>query len=116
MGTNFYLHSKECATCGRADPPLHIGKRSGGYVFLLHVSDPRWLDDEPVPTSLAAWATLLVSAAEEGSTIRDEYGTCYTPAAMLAIVNEPTGRHRTPSDFAWCAGENVCDYGVGEFL
>jgi len=39
MGTNYYLMTKECPTCGhiKEEDKIHIGKSSAGWVFALHV-------------------------------------------------------------------------------
>lgn len=48
MGTNYYAeYQPPCPTCGRQDPPLHIGKSSAGWCFSLHVIPELGLNDWP---------------------------------------------------------------------
>lgn len=35
MGTNYYLKSQPCESCGQCQNPLHIGKSSVGWRFLF---------------------------------------------------------------------------------
>lgn len=92
MGTNFYLHASACSECGRADPPRHIGKRSAGWVFLLHVE--RGDADRRIPENLAGWEALFNT---DGLVILDGYGCAYTTAAMLLVIREGRGK-RHPAE------------------
>ena len=65
MGTNYYLHENVCECCGRGDPPLHIGKSSGGWCFALHVIPEEGLN------SLDDWVDRIVPTLS--GDIRDEY-------------------------------------------
>lgn len=73
MGTNYYLEPRkaDCIECGR---PLeeterrHIGKSSGGWVWL-------WRGYEsPALTAAASWFAYLAEAVGGGASIVDEYG------------------------------------------
>ena len=88
MGTNFYLHESACSECGRADPRRHIGKRSIGWVFLLHVEA---MTNRKIPNTLEGWEELF---AQDGLDILDEWGVHWTAAAMLLIINDPEGKRR----------------------
>ena len=77
MGTNFYLHSDECETCGRSAEPLHIGKSSIGWCFLLHVDEEVGIDN------LADWCQII---GKKGSWIKDEYGDSISAGKMLEII------------------------------
>ena len=77
MGTNYYLHTNECANCHREDEPLHIGKSSAGWCFGLHV--------HPDIQSLEDWKKRW---AAPGVTIKDEYGDTVSPDEMERIVTQ----------------------------
>jgi hypothetical protein len=79
MGTNYYWAEQEapCACCGRSFQPIHIGKSSGGWCFLLHVIPEDGIHD------LADWEACW---AKPGSIIEDEYGTRLSPETMRAII------------------------------
>lgn len=83
MGTNYYLHGKVCAHCGRGEDPLHIGKSSGGWCFGLHVIPEKEIN------SLEDWKMEWVK--DPASVIRDEYGNNLTPEEMLLIITKRTG-------------------------
>lgn len=81
MGCNFYLHGLEetipCPHCGQdiSEPPLHIGKSSGGWVFALHVIPERDLN------SLDDWMALL-RKHEPTTEIRSEEGEVLSIAEL----------------------------------
>ena len=96
MGTNLYLHGPACKACARdLTEPLHIGKRSAGWVFALHLRSPDELFpyEGNVPATLAEWVELFET---EGFTIVDEYGVNWTPAAALLVINDGVGKRSTP--------------------
>ncbi len=37
MGTNYYIKTKKCPTCGHKPEGLHIGKSSAGWKFLFQL-------------------------------------------------------------------------------
>ena len=77
MGTNFYLDTNVCPTCGHPAERLHIGKSSGGWCFALHVDDKHQdLDDW-----IAAWS-------QPGAVISDECGDTVDAAAMFSKITE----------------------------
>ncbi len=41
MGTNYYLLTDVCPTCGRCKEKLHIGKSAMGWRFLFHAIEGR---------------------------------------------------------------------------
>lgn len=116
MGTNYYLYRKpDCECCGRNDPPLHIGKSSGGWVFSLHV-----IPEEGINT-LSDWAREFSSAS---AVIKDECDSLISAEEMLDIIKNrsPFGIDRKPLrrheiDGRWCIGhgEGTWDYMPGEF-
>ena len=130
MGTNYYLMTGHCESCGRADDK-HIGKSSGGWCFSLHV-----YPDEQINT-LDDWRRLWVTAP-----IRNEYGERVPVEEMERIVTErkpwptasgqdqpaqwyrdnhaapgPNGFARHAIEPGHCVGhgEGTWDYIVGEF-
>ena len=78
MGTNYFHHAPRknyCECCGRYDEGkiTHIGKSSGGWVFLLHVTD--------TIKSLEDWEKVW-----ETGEIYDEYENRITPHDMYEII------------------------------
>lgn len=70
MGTNYYLRRDVCRHCNQsAQPELHIGKSSGGWVFHFRGYPEDWND--PVIHSKADWEKVISNPAHE---IYDEYG------------------------------------------
>ncbi len=88
MGTNYYVKSEICKTCGKSDEDLHIGKSSGGWCFSLHVHpdlDINNLDD---------WKRYLNSNLV---TIVDEYGDIVSFERLMSNITERKwGRKRGP--------------------
>jgi hypothetical protein len=92
MGTNYYLAKKNppADDLFTQTSPLHIGKRSGGWAFLLNTS---------VISSLEEWQKLWTSS---DYVITDEYGLTIKPEDMSEIVLEGCKNgygfihHRTP--------------------
>jgi len=82
MGTNFYIQeTKFCPCCDQIvgeENTYHIGKRSSGWAFLLH------LDKEQNINSL-----LDIIKLWDGKVIIDEYEKKYTPEQMLEIIVSP---------------------------
>jgi hypothetical protein len=79
MGTNYYLHENICKYCGRSDKPLHIGKSSAGWHFMLHVIpqyDIHSLDD---------WRNRFL---QWGGQIRSENGEKISIEKMITIISE----------------------------
>lgn len=108
MGTNFYLD--------RPDKPwLHIGKRSAGNVFYLHVRDPKGEReyDHDVPAGLAGWWVLWTS---RGAEIVDDNRERLTPDQMARIVTESPESARRHPDGKYCLGHMPgYDLVVGSF-
>lgn len=77
MGMNYTLHRNLCPHCGRGDEPLHIGKASLGWVFMLHVYPEHGINDLP------DWISLFHAP---GNVIRDEGDRVIPPHAMLATI------------------------------
>lgn len=85
MGTNYYIQTGRCSSCGRPNPHNHhIGKASFGWRFL-------WAplpDDAPgTEVTQAAWFAYL-----EGKTIVDEYGEVITLADFRRMVEAKQGQ------------------------
>lgn len=103
MGTNYYWCINHCNSCGRNDR-YHIGKRSGGWRFLLR-GYPRGIEDHDTLAALTAapvmswedWKKVVVRAPEDRSDplfkvpwshIEDEYGEVISPDEFEKIVEE----------------------------
>lgn len=108
MGTNYYIYSKPCPTCGRADEIYHIGKSSGGWCFSLHVDPVNGINDLSDIKKL--W---------KGKIIKDEYGDEISKQGMLKLItkrscprddNDAPYGYRSWEDFHWrnnsCPGLN----------
>jgi hypothetical protein len=65
MGTNYYAKEEPCSYCGRGGDPIHIGKSSAGWVFLLHVIPEMGIN------SLDDWKRFC---RKKQVKIEDEYG------------------------------------------
>lgn len=89
MGTNYYLRTPACPSCGHSEHELHVGKSSDGWLFGLRiyptddgrlaafgVTEIRELDD---------WRPLF-----EKFPIYDEYGRRVEAVELLAIITERT--------------------------
>lgn len=77
MGTNYYLKSKPCPHCGKADSERHIGKSSGGWHFSLHVYPEDGIQDLP------DWIPLFADPLSE---IRDEYDVKLSAFEMREVI------------------------------
>lgn len=77
MGTNYYIESDTCASCGHTPEPLHIGKSSAGWCFALHVYPERGIVD------LDDW-----QKEWHGKRIKDEYGLDIAPAELLKTITD----------------------------
>jgi hypothetical protein len=77
MGTNFYIET--CDADGFTDM-VHIGKRSGGWVFSFQGG---------IYASIDAWQKRLdETVTSNGENIQDEYGTVYTVQEFWEMVEE----------------------------
>lgn len=79
MGTNYYLHKKQCPTCKRQDI-VHIGKSSAGWPFAF-ASDDMGKTIEEVRKNLKG-------------KILDEYGRPMSRKKFLEYVESRTFRER----------------------
>lgn len=83
MSTNFYLYrpSDPCEACGheRNEPwRVHIGKSSGGWVFLWRGWDGTEGYGPGVPLETPdAWFAYLADEMRKGAEIKDEYRVSY---------------------------------------
>lgn len=78
MGTNYYWHAKPpCAHCNHSEEPLHIGKSSFGWVFMLRIHPS--LDINSLDDWRRTWTT---------GTILNEYKEGVTTEDMLAIITQ----------------------------
>lgn len=92
MGMNYYLVGKSpCQACHRAYPALHIGKKSVGYKFTLHV----FKDREDGPTNLHEWTEKF---REFGVFIEDEMGKRVTKEKILDMLAD--GYTTSTADFS----------------
>lgn len=115
MSTNYYWYkAKVCTCCKRIYEPIHIGLRTAGWNFSLHVIPE--LDINTLKDWERLWNT-------EGSYILDEYGSTITAKDMLAIVkgtnlHKPTNLRKAPVDRKYCIGHaegGHYSYCIGDF-
>lgn len=124
MGTNFYLRRPD-------SPTLHIGKSSGGWVFMLHIYPELGINN------LDDWKSVF---CDPYALIQDEYGKIKAPVRMLDWITNrswgdghachpqsvydqnhaepgPNGLLRSKVDGVHCVGhgEGTWDYIVGDF-
>jgi hypothetical protein len=82
MGTNYYLHSPSCPTCGKPHVEReHIGKSSGGWCFALCYN-------EEAHMSLDDWKAYLTTRLSEGYTIQNEYYATIAYEDLISIITE----------------------------
>jgi hypothetical protein len=80
MGTNYYYFRKpKCECCGREFEPLHIGKSSVGWCFLLHVEPELGIN------TLDDWKSWF---KVKGSYIRNECNEIRSEPEMIQIITE----------------------------
>jgi len=91
MGTNYYIHYDVCEHCGKAKRVWHIGKKSAGWCFTLHVEPSESINtlDDIIPMMYA-----------ENSVIKNEYGETFSASHMLSIIKDlpPTSRPQLTDD------------------
>lgn len=132
MGTNYYLHAPKCFHCGKEDePPIHLGKSSGGWCFGLHVM---------IEKGISSWEDVKQLIEEklcEEWCIKNEYGDQISLIEFIDIVTKRSS-DKEPSSF-WLSqnhaikgpnnlarsvvdnwhcighGEGPYDYIIGEF-
>ena len=109
MGTNYYYYEKlECECCHRPYEAIHIGKRSSGWAFALHV----------IPGEIEGIEDWIAMFYRAGSSIVDEYGRSIVPYGMIKIIcggyDNPRRRDIRAGD---CIGHGSgpWDLLVGEF-
>ena len=119
MSTNFYAveFTGSCPTCGHeaSSSRRHIGKRSSGWTFALHI-----YPDEGI-NSIEDWKLIF-----DDKSIVDEYGNMFSAAEMVDIIEQGVGNVPTPLqsrliDGYYCVGRDgggcvlAWDHCVGNF-
>ena len=99
MSTNFYLHRdpQNCGECGnpRRESEIHIGKRSGGWVFTWQGFNGGDIPEAPAGLYDAeTWRAFLTAEVNDGGRIEDEYHTPYTVEEFLEEVLAQRGLRR----------------------
>lgn len=104
MSTNFYLHRDplNCGECGKPgrEAEIHIGKRSGGWVFTWQGFNGG--DVTGAPSGLydfETWHDFLMAEIASGAQIKDEYGQRYTSAGFFAVVEKQRGLKRQSVEY-----------------
>lgn len=93
MGTNYYLYDKPpCECCRHQGEPYHIGKRSAGWCFSLHIDAEEGILN--LGDLIARWSL-------PGAYIEDEYGERISPDQMLKFITE---RGTDDDTHAWSDG------------
>lgn len=78
MGTNYYAVENRCATCGRGDAPIHIGK-SGSTLRGYRPDSAGPKPDVPIG-SWAEWKAWLTTADVR---VEDEYGGTWATGDLI---------------------------------
>lgn len=118
MSTNYYLKRlpDECEECGHVrnwPVRIHIGKSSGGWVFLWRGWDGTEPDGPGVPLETPdAWFAYLAEEIAKDAVIVAEYGMEYSLADFRTFVEskrtEPRRNSRIKeSDVAHVDGDDV---------
>lgn len=94
MGTNYYLVQKECTCCGRHEK-VHIGKRSGGWMFSFHAM----VDNIPNVRSWKDWQREIKNNESEKPII-NEYDERLTFEKFFRIVEE--SKNEKLNHFDYC--------------
>lgn len=82
MGTNYYLTTRACPTCGISKfDKLHIGKSSMGWTFALHIYPAYGITD------FVSWLPLIVAT---GTFIHDEYDRLISVEELLDVITNRT--------------------------
>ena len=105
MGTNYYFE-RTCECCGHG-AQYHIGKSSAGWCFALHVGTKKnplevELRQKYAPITVEIrdwpdWQRAIVTGAELGWRVVDEYGRVTTLAQLTDIV-ESRSWPRSPDE------------------
>ena len=106
MGTNYYAVKRKPTISN----PIHIGKSSGGWLFLFKEQDNAWLDDAVWHTyeQVKEWLYKNVVETEE-YVILDEYDREITFEDFFEIVDhKQKDEHNlsNPDNFAYCKNVN----------
>lgn len=105
MSTNFYLHRdpQDCGECGKPgrEAEVHIGKRSGGWVFTWQGFNGGDVSGAPEGLYDAdTWREFLMRETAEGAQIEDEYGQTYELAEFLVgVVEAQRGQRRQSREY-----------------
>lgn len=112
MSTNFYLHRdpKNCGECGKPgqEAEVHIGKRSGGWVFVWQGFDATF--DE------STWREFLTAELADGGRILDEYGVSYSLTDFMAEVEGCRGQRRQSAMYEGFAAVGPDDVSYGNWF
>jgi hypothetical protein len=98
VSTNFELHRDphDCGECGRGrrESIIHIGKRSGGWVFTWQGFDAGQSPAGGPLVDAETWRAFLEKEIAEGGRIEGEYGTQHSLEEFFAEVEELRGQRR----------------------
>lgn len=120
MSTNFYLHRdpQNCGECGKPgrESEIHIGKRSGGWVFTWQGFNGGDIPEAPGGLYDAdTWRAFLTAEVAVGGRIESEYGIQYTVDEFMHEVEEQRGLRRQsreyPDSHKAPAGPDEVSYG-----
>lgn len=77
MGTNYYLKTKKCKTCGHKEEGIHLGKSSHGWKFSFQYNGGKYYKNVK---EMKAWL--------KGKEIEDEYGGKISHTSFWKMVEE----------------------------
>jgi len=70
MGTNYYIKTEKCKTCGHKPEGVHIGKSSGGWRFCFNLNGKKYYKNIG---ELKEWLKNIKIENEYGEEVEYEY-------------------------------------------
>lgn len=121
MSTNFYLHRdpQDCGECGKPgrEAEVHIGKRSGGWVFVWQGFNGNDIPGTPAGLFDAkTWREFLTAEVTyaEGR-IEDEYGITYMVEEFFREVEQCRDQKRQSAHYDGFAAVGPDDVHYGNW-
>ena len=116
MGTNYYLVKKQPTV----REPVHIGKSSGGWLFLFQNQDQSWLDD---PIVWHTWPQVRerlrqLTKTDPRYVILNEYDEAVSFDDFVKLVEDKQkdpGCYGNPDNFRWSEYVEGYRFADGEF-
>lgn len=108
MGTNYYLKSKPCETCGHCQTELHIGKSSMGWKFLFRAYFS--------PINITSFDEWLIELSNPQKIIYNEYNEKIELLELLELIeSKAKGKSQANLDRYFFQDEQGNDFCHNEF-